>query len=156
ITPDYDGEVQLSFALMLWAQHAPRFPLAQMSGPEMEEAVEANGLDFEPRPPATPDRAAVWYPGYTEVRSSEGDSGSRSLWLEGQAVQGLTMAMAAAVALPEGTPETVMLRRDRYRLALNVSLKVARGHTYVFTKYVAMSREGWGGNAHEDLDLARR
>jgi trehalose/maltose hydrolase-like predicted phosphorylase len=156
ITPDYDGEVQLSFALMLWAQHAPRFPLAQMSGPEMEEAVEANGLDFEPRPPATADRAAVWYPGYTEVRSSEGDTGSRSLWLEGQAVQGLTMGMAAAVALPKGTPATVTLHRDRYRLALNVSLKVARGHTYVFTKYVAMSREGWGGNANDDLDLARR
>src|SRR5256885_12727111 len=44
ITPDYDGVVRLSFALTLWAPHAPRFPLAQMSGPEMEEAVAANGL----------------------------------------------------------------------------------------------------------------
>lgn len=156
ITPDFDGEVQLSFALMLWAQHAPRFPLAQMSGPEMEQAVEANGLNLEPQPPATADRAAVWYPGYTEVRSSEGDAGSRSVWLEGQAVQGLAMAMAAAVALPEGIPETVTLRHDRYRLALNVSMKVERGHTYVFTKYVAVSRAGWGGNAIEDLALARQ
>jgi len=157
MTPDYDGEVQLSFTLMLWAQHAPRFPLAQMSGPEMEEALEANGLSLEPQPPATADRAAVWYPGYTEVRSSEGDTRSLSLWLDGEAQQGLGLAMAAAVALPEGVPaQAVTLRRGRYRLALNVSMKVARGHTYVFTKYVALSRAGWGGNASDDLALARQ
>ncbi len=156
ITPDYDGVVQLSFALTLWAPHAPRFPLAQMSGPEMEEAVAANGLSLEPRAPARSDREALWYPGYTEVRASEGDSGSLSLWLDGQAEQGLPMAMAAAVALPEGVPpETVTLHRDRYRLALDVSLKVERGRTYVFTKYVAASRAGWGGDATEDLALAR-
>jgi protein-glucosylgalactosylhydroxylysine glucosidase len=156
ITPDYDGIVHLSFALTLWAPHTPRFALAQMSGPEMEEAVAANGLSLEPRAPATPDREAVWYPGYTEVRASEGDSGSLSLWLDGQAEQGLPMAMAAAVALPEGVPpEAVTLHRDRYRLALDVSMKVERGRTYVFTKYVAMSRAGWGGNATDDLALAR-
>ncbi len=156
ITPDYDGTVQLSFALLLWAQHAPRFPLAQMSGPQMEEAVAANGLSLQPQPPATPDREAVWYPGYTEVRTSEGDTGSLSLWLDGQAEQGLTMAMAAAVALPEGVPaQAVTLHRDRYRLALDVSMKVERGRTYDFTKYVALSRAGWGGNAAEDLALAR-
>jgi hypothetical protein len=156
ITPDYDGTVRLSFPLMLWAQHAPRFPLAGMSGPEMEEAVEARDLTLQPQPPATPDRAAVWYPGYTEVRAADGETGSLSLWLEGQAAQGLTMGMAAAVALPPGTSsQDVTLRRDRYRLALDVSLKVERGRTYVFTKFVALSRAGWGGSASDDLALAR-
>jgi trehalose/maltose hydrolase-like predicted phosphorylase len=157
VTPDYDGTVQLSFALLLWAQHAPRFPLAQLSGPEMEQAVAAQGLSLEPQPPATPDRAAVWYPGYTEVRSSEGDVGSLSLWLEGQAEQGIPMAMAATVALPQGvTAEQVVLRRGRYQLSLDVSLRVERGHTYVFTKYIAVSRDGWGGaRAADDLALAR-
>jgi protein-glucosylgalactosylhydroxylysine glucosidase len=156
ITPDYDGTVQLSFALLLWAQHAPRFALAQMSGPEVEEAVAANGLSLEPQPPATPDREALWYPGYTEVRSSEGDTGSLSLWLDGQAEQGLVMAMAVAVALPEGVPAQVLtLHRDRYRLALDVSMKVERGRSYEFTRYVALSRAGWGGNAAADLALAR-
>ena len=156
ITPDYDGSVQLSFALLLWAQYAPRFPLAQLSGPELEEAVAAQGLSFEPQPPATADRAAVWYPGYTEVQGHEGESASQSLWLEGQAVQGLSMAMAATVALPQGVPAPqVSLRKDRYRLALDVSMKVERGHTYAFTKYVAVSRSGWGGGAAEDLRLAR-
>jgi len=148
--------VQLSFALMLWAPHAPRFPLAQMSGPEMEEALAANGLSLEPRAPATPDREALWYPGYTEVRASEGDGGSLSLWLDGKAEQGLPMAMAAAVALPEGVPaETVTLHRNRYRLALDVSIKVERARTYDFTKFIAVSRAGWGGNATDDLALAR-
>jgi len=157
ITPDYDGTVRVSFPLMLWAQHAPRFPLAEMSGPEMEEAVEARGLTLEPQPPATPDRAAVWYPGYTEVRAADGDTASLSLWLDGQAVQGLTMGMAAAVGLPQGvSPQGVTLRHDRYRLALDVSVPVQRGRTYVFTKYVALSRAGWGGSATDDLALARQ
>src|SRR2546429_5407203 len=101
ITPDYDGVVQLSFALTLWAPHAPRFALAQMSGLEMEEAVAANSLSLEPRAPATPDREAIWYPGHTQVLASDGDIGSLSLWLDGQTEQGLPKARAAAVGRPE-------------------------------------------------------
>lgn len=156
ITPDYDGVVQLSFALTLWAEHAPRFPLAHMSGPEMEEAVAAYGLTLKPLPPATPDREAVWYPGYVQVHSSEGDPKALTLRLDGQAEQGQSMAMAVAVALPEGVqPDSVTLHQDRFRLALDVTLKVERGHSYAFTKYVAVSREGWGGHASDDLALAR-
>jgi len=156
ITPDYDGVVQLSFALTLWANHAPRFPLAQMSGPEMEEAVAAYGLSLQPRAPSTPDRDAVWYPGYVQVRNSDGDDKALTLWLDGQAEHGQSMAMAVAIALPEGVePQSVTLHRDRFRLALDVDVKVERGHSYAFTKYVALSRAGWGGAATDDLALAR-
>jgi protein-glucosylgalactosylhydroxylysine glucosidase len=156
ITPDYDGVVQLSFPLMLWAEHAPRFPLAQMSGPEMEEAVAAYGLSLEPQPPATPDREAVWYPGYVQVHDSEGDTRALTLWLDAAAEQGEFMAMAVAVALPTGVQaDTVTLHKDRFRLALDVSLRVERGRSYAFTKFVALSRSGWGGNAGADLALAR-
>jgi trehalose/maltose hydrolase-like predicted phosphorylase len=156
VTPDYDGVVHLSFPLLLWAEHAPRFPLGEMTGPQMEEAVAAYGLTLEPRPPATPDREAVWYPGYTAVRASDGDAASLSMWLDGRAAQGLAMAMAAAVALPEGTTaESVTYRRDPYSMALDVAIRVVRGHRYAFTKYVALSREGWGGDASQDLALAR-
>ncbi len=156
LTPDYDGVVHLSFPLLLWANHAPRFPLGEMTGPEMEEAVAAYGLTLEPRPPATADREAVWYPGYAEVHASDGDAPSLSMWLDGRAVQGLAMAMAAAVALPEGmAAESATFRRDAYRMALDVAVKVERGRRYAFTKYVALSREGWGGDAVEDLALAR-
>ena len=156
ITPDYDGPVRLSFALLPWANHAPRFPLAEMSGREMEEAVAANGLALEPRPPATSDREAVWYSGHTQVLASDGDAPSRALWLDGKAEQGLAMAMAAAVELPEGlSGGAVSVQRDEFRLALDVNMKVERGRTYVFTKYVAFSRAGWGGNATDDLTLAQ-
>lgn len=157
ITPEYDGVVQLSFVLTLWAPHSPRFSLARLSGPEMEEAVAANALRLQPQPPDQADRAAIWYPGHTVIRANGGDGDTLSLWLDGQAEEGPAMAMAAAVSLPEGMHrESVAVHRDTYRLALDISVKVERGHTYSFTKYVALSRAGWGGDAHEDLTLARQ
>jgi protein-glucosylgalactosylhydroxylysine glucosidase len=156
ITPDYDDVVHLSFALTLWAPHAPRFPLAEMTGPEMDEVLAANGFAFRAQPPAVPDRESIWYPGHTRILASDGDAGSLSMWLDGQAEQGLPMAMAAAVELPDGVPPpAVTLHRDSFRLALDVALKVERGRTYEFTKYVAFSRAGWGGEARADLALAR-
>jgi len=155
ITPDYDDTVRLSFALTLWAPHAPRFPLGRMTGPEMEEVLAANGFAFRAQPPATPDRESIWYPGHTQVLESAGETTTLSLWLDAQAEQGPAMAMAAAVALPQGAPASVTVHRDAYRLALDVSIKVERGHTYEFTKYVALSRAGWGGSAQDDLALAR-
>ena len=156
ITPDFDGTVQLSFAFNLWAPHEPRLPLGKLTGPQMEEAVAAHALALEPVAPATADRAAVWYPGDVHVSRSAGDAATLSLWLDGRAEQGLTMAEAAAVGLPDGlAAEDVVVYRSGYRLALNFSVKVEKGHTYAFTKYVAFSRQGWGGDASEDLRLAR-
>jgi protein-glucosylgalactosylhydroxylysine glucosidase len=157
ITPRYDGLVRLSFPLTVWAQHSPRFDFARLTGPEQDKALAAHGLSLEPHPPATADRAALWYPGYTEVRSSGGDARSLSLWLGGNAAHGLAMAMAAAVALPPGVRgEQVTLDREHGHLALDVTLRVESGKSYAFTKFVAMSRAGWGGNAGEDLTLARQ
>jgi len=157
ITPDYDGAVRLSFPLTIWAQHSPRFDFARLTGPEQDQALAAHGLSLQPRPPATADRAAIWYPGYTEVRASGGDARALSLWLGGNAAHGLAMAMAAAVALPPGVHgEQVTLDRERGHLALDVTLRVERGKSYAFTKFVAMSRAEWGGDAREDLTLARQ
>jgi trehalose/maltose hydrolase-like predicted phosphorylase len=39
-------------------------------------------------------------------------------------------------------------------LSLDVRLDVHKGRTYTFTKYVAVSRENWGGDAKQDLALA--
>jgi len=157
IAPTYDGWVRLSFPLTLWPEHAPRFPLARMSGPEMEQAVAKDGLSLQARPPATADRAAIWYPGYVEIRATSGDARSRTLSLAGRAANGLGMAMAAAIALPpQARAQKVRLQRGRNQLTLNVALRVRRGRTYTFTKYVAMSRAGWGGEAAADLTLARQ
>ena len=155
ITPDFDGEIDLSFALNLWAPHQPRFPLGKLDGPQMQEAVAANNLKLQPIPPATPDRAPLWYHGDTHVVASDGDTGTLTLWLDGRAEQSAGMAEAVAVALPQGVHVSdVKLYKDDYRLALNLRVQVHKGQTYTFTKYVTASRENWGGDARQDLALA--
>jgi trehalose/maltose hydrolase-like predicted phosphorylase len=155
LTPDFDGTVQLSFALNLWAPYQPRLPLAKLSGDEMQEAVAAHNLQLIAIPPATPDRAAVWYHGDTHVLAADGDVNYLTLWLDGRAEQGLGMAEAAALRLPGGVQATdITLYKSQYRLALNLSVKVQKGKTYTFAKFVAASREDWGGDAKSDLALA--
>ena len=144
LTPDFDGEVELSFAFNLWAPYQPRLPLAKLSGDEMQEAVAARQMKFAAIPPATPDRAPVWYHGDVHIGAADGDAKALTLWLDARAEQGLAMAQAAAIELPENTaPTRAELYQSPYRLALNVSVKVEKGKTYTFTKYVAASREGW-------------
>ncbi|HEV7122695.1 MAG TPA: glycoside hydrolase family 65 protein [Rhodanobacter sp.] len=156
ITPDFDGVVQLSFAFNLWAPYQPRLPLAKLSGDEMQIAVAAHNLSFQAVPPATPDRAAVWYHGDTDVLASAGDSKDLTLWLDGRAEQGLGMAEAAAVGLPDRLqPLEVNLYKSIYRLSLDLRVRVHKGRTYTFTKYVAASRADWGGDARADLALAK-
>jgi trehalose/maltose hydrolase-like predicted phosphorylase len=78
-----------------------------------------------------------------------------TLWLDGRAEQGLSMAEAAALSLPDGVQVTdVALYKSDYRLALNLNVKVQKGKTYSFTKFVAASRQDWGGDAKADLALA--
>jgi trehalose/maltose hydrolase-like predicted phosphorylase len=65
------------------------------------------------------------------------------------------MAEAVAVALPKDLHvDEVKLYQDDYRLALNLRIAVRKGHLYTFTKYVAFSRDQWGGDAKQDLALA--
>lgn len=156
ITPEFDGVVQLSFAFNLWAPYQPRLPLAKLSGDQMQIAVAAHNLTLQAVPPATPDRAAVWYHGDTHVLADDGDSRNLTLWLDGRAEQGLGMAEAAAVSLPQGLkPVEVTLDKGTYRLSLDLRVPVRKGQIYTFTKYVAASRADWGGNAMADLALAK-
>jgi trehalose/maltose hydrolase-like predicted phosphorylase len=155
LTPDFDGTVQLSFALNLWAPYQPRLPIAKLTGDEMQQAVAAHNMKLVAIPPATPDRAAVWYHGDTHVLSADGDTHELTLWLDGRAEQGLAMAEAAALRLPDGVQAAdIALYKSQYRLALNLSIKVQKDKTYTFTKFIAASREDWGGDAQADLALA--
>lgn len=156
ITPDYDGVVHLSFAFTLWSEHAPRFPIAQITGAEMDQVVAASGQSFDPHPPNSADREAVWYPGYVAVRDAGGDRDTLSLWVSGQAAQGKSMAMAGAVALPErANIRSVKVNLNAWKLSLDVDIQVKRGQTYDFSKFVAFSRADWGNDAEADLTLAR-
>src|SRR5258708_26578035 len=155
LTPDFDGIVELSFALNLWAPHQPRLPLAKLTGEQMQEAVAANNMQLVAIPPATPDRAAVWYHGDTHVLAADGDVKNLTLNLDGRAEQGLAMAEAAAVQLPDGVAAAdIVLYKSRYRLALDMKVKVQKSRTYTFTKFVAASREGRGRDAQADISLA--
>ena len=155
LTPDFDGTVEMSIALNLWAPHQPRLPIAKMTGEEMQEAVAAHNMQLVAIPPATSDRAPVWYHGDTHVLYADGDVKELTLWLDGRAEQGLSMAEAAAIQLPDGVPASaVTLYKSQYRLALNIKIPVKKDRTYTFTKFIAASREGWGGDAKEDLNLA--
>src|SRR5256884_397276 len=157
ITPDFSGTVRLRFSFALWAPHQPRFPIRTMNGEEMLTAVDANNMSvLEPVNAVTADRAPVWYHGDTHVLAQDGDASDLTLWLDGRAEQGLAMAEAAAIGLPEGaSPSDVKLIKGPHRLGLLVSVPVEKGRTYKFAKYTAVSREGWGGDAKATLAFAR-
>jgi trehalose/maltose hydrolase-like predicted phosphorylase len=155
LTPDFDGRVELSFALNLWAPYQPRLPLATLTGEQMQEAVAAHNMHLVAIAPATPDRAPIWYHGDTHVVAADGDTRQLTLWLDGRAEQGLAMAEAAALRLPDGVqPSDITLYKSQYRLALNLKVDVRKGRTYTFTKFIAASREDWGGDGQADLKLA--
>jgi trehalose/maltose hydrolase-like predicted phosphorylase len=162
VTPEFDGVVELSFPLVLWAQSLPRLPLAKLpgdtglTGDRFRQALEAHGLALKALPPATPDRAAIWYRGDTRILAADGDIADLTLRLDGQATNGKRMGEAVAVQLPQGVhPVETRLDRSGHRLALNLRVKLEKGRTYAFTKYVAVSRDGWGGDARADLALAK-
>ena len=155
ITPHFDGSVELSFPIRLWSEHQPRLPIGSMTGDEMIAAVIASGQSLDNKPIPTPDRAAVWYPGYTQVLSSNGDTKTLTLWLNGRAKEGLSMAEAAAIELPKTLDiQSVKLQKTSNLLSLHVTAKVKQGNTYTFTKYLAASRQDWGGDAQADVALA--
>jgi len=157
LTPQFDGEAQVTFPIRLWSEYQPRFPIARMTGAEMIAAVIASGQTLDNKPVPIPDRAPVWYPGYVRVAAADGDAGALTLWLDGRAQGGPAMALAAAVGLPAGLKvEKAELEKTPYRLSLNLTVKFEKGRTYAFTKYVAASREGWGGDARADRALAEQ
>ena len=155
ITPHFDGSVELTFPIRLWSEYQPRLPIGSMTGDKMIAAVIASGQNLDNKPIPTPDRAAVWYPGYTQVLSSNGDTKTLTLWLNGRAKEGLSMAEAAAIELPKTLDiQSVKLQKTSNLLSLHVTAKVKQGNTYTFTKYLAASRQDWGGDAQADVALA--
>jgi trehalose/maltose hydrolase-like predicted phosphorylase len=155
LTPQFDGKVQLQFPFRLWSGHQPRFPIAGMTGDQMIDAVIASGQNLNDKPVPTPDRAPVWYPGTTRVTADGGSAKQRTLWLDGRAVNGLSMSEAAAIELPRDLEiVSVKLEKTAGKLSLNVVADVHKGVAYTFTKYIAASREDWGGDGEADLALA--
>jgi len=155
ITPRFSGHVQLTFPIRLWSEHAPRFPIANMSGDDMIAAVIASGQTLENKPIPMSDRDAVWYPGVTRVAANDGDTKQLVLWLDGRAEQGPAMSEAVAVALPKGLAvDDVKLEKGPYKLSINITATVEKDKTYTFAKFAALARAGWGADAAATRKLA--
>ncbi|RAP59490.1 glycoside hydrolase family 65 protein [Oleiagrimonas sp. MCCC 1A03011] len=155
LTPHFNGTVKLRFPLRLWSRHAPRFAIGKLDYAQLTDAVIASGQNLGNKPVPTADRAPIWYPGYTRMLDTRGNAKARTLSVDGRAVRGLRMAMAAALALPDGlTVHSLKLHKGPHRLSLDLTAEVEAGRTYTFVKYVAASRQGWGGDAQADRALA--
>jgi len=155
LTPHFSGSVKLTFPLRLWSEHAPRFPIAKLSGDEMIASVIASGQTLDNKPIPMSDRDAVWYPGVTRIVADDGDAQRLVLWLDGRAENGPGMSEAVAVALPAGLALTeAKLEKSPFKLSLNVTATVEKDKTYTFSKFAALARDGWGGDAKATLALA--
>ena len=156
ITPHFSGRVKLRFPLRLWSNHAPRFAIGKLDYAQLTDAVIASGQNLGDKPVPTADRAPIWYPGHVRILDAHGNAAHRMLSMDGRAVQGLRMAMASALALPAGLEvRSLKVHKGPYRLSLDLVARVRAGTTYDFTRYVAVSRQGWGGGAAADRALAR-
>jgi trehalose/maltose hydrolase-like predicted phosphorylase len=146
LTPDFAGTVRLRFTLRPHAAPAHRFPLARVPRADLEKAIAEVGESVRATDPTAPERAGEWYPGYVEIQAFGGSEAQRLMWITGRAVGGPQIAEAAAIALPPGVAlRGAKLQESPHLVSLEIALPVERGRTYTFTKYVAASREGWGG-----------
>ena len=50
--------------------------------------------------------------------------------------------------------DAATLEKGPIKLSLNLTVSVHQGETYAFTKYIAASRQVWGGDGKADVALA--
>ena len=151
LKPNFTGLVHLRFTLRT-PPVPQRLPLAQMSAEQFSAvAAASNQADLV----SGGHRAAIWYPGQVDITGFGGDAASDTLWIEGNAVRGRRVALAAAIGLP---PRLPVIRRTVEQsttlVSLDIELSLQRNHRYRFTKFVAASAEGWGGGAIDDVAAA--
>lgn len=152
LVPHFSGRVRLRFTLQS-PPASQRLPLARMNAEQFSAAAKATHQDDL----ATGgNRDAIWYPGRVDITDSGSYAATDTVFITGAAVHGRTIAMAAAIALPR------YLRNARRTVqqatngtGLEIEVPVQRNHRYRFTKFVAASTAGWGGNAADDLAAAQ-
>lgn len=156
LTPDFTGTVRLRFTLRPHPAPAHRFPLASVPSAELREAEAEAEAQLRASDPTVPERGAEWYPGYVNIQSSGVSEAQRVIWITGRAVDGPQIAEAAAIGLPTGVAVTESRRESPRIVSIEVALRVERGRTYTFTKYVAASQENWGGLKSSVINWAKQ
>jgi trehalose/maltose hydrolase-like predicted phosphorylase len=166
ITPDFDGEFRVRLTLRPWPPFPHRLALGKLTLSQAKQAI-ASTYKLPPPPetallsqvlkPATPtaaNRAAIWYPGEVSISSMGASMQDRLLWVGGRAAHGAAISEAAAIALPEAlTNAKVTVQRSAQNVVLEVSGVAEKGHTYAFTKFVAISRNN-SGDMSTDVRVA--
>ena len=156
LTPDFAGPVRLRFTLRPHPAPAHRLLLARLTREELHKAL-AEAPSLRVTDPTAPARANEWYPGYVETQAFGGSEAERLIWITGRAVDGPRIAEAAAVTLPPGvTAKDAKLVESPQLVSLDLALMVERGRTYTFTKYVALSRDSWGGLNRTVINWAKQ
>jgi len=155
LTPDFTGTVRLRFTLRPHSAPAHRFPLAAVPSAELRKSEAEAEAQLRLSDPTAPERGAEWYPGYVNIQSFGASEAQRVIWMTGRAVDGPQIAEAAAIGLPTGVAVTESKRESPQIVSIEVALRVERGRTYTFTKYVAASQENWGGLKSSVIDWAK-
>ena len=153
LEPHFSGPGRLRFTLRS-APEPRRMPLSRMSAAQFSAAAAATNQEGLV---SGGNRNAIWYPGYVAVTGSGGDAATNTLWMEGKAVRGGTVALATAVALPKNLEVTHRsVQHDAGVVSLDIEINLRRNHRYRFTKFVFASSANWGGTASDDVAAAVR
>ncbi len=154
LTPDFNGTVRLRFTLRPHATPAHRFPLASVPSAELRKSEGEVEAQIRLSDSTAAERGAEWYPGYVNIESFGASEAQRVIWITGRGVDGPQIAEAAAIELPAGVAVTESkLQRSLQLVSIEIALRVERGQTYTFTKYVAASQENWGDSKSSAGDL---
>ena len=92
LTPRFTGRIRLRFTLRS-PPPPPRLPLAEMSAAEFNAASVASN---QPDLASGGKRNAIWYQGQVGAIATGDGDGANTLWMEGKAVAGRTVAAAEA------------------------------------------------------------
>jgi trehalose/maltose hydrolase-like predicted phosphorylase len=149
LTPRFSGTVRLKFTLRS-PPPPQRLPLAEMSAEEFNAASIASN---QPDLANGGKRNAIWYQGQVDIIATGGDAAANTLWMEGKATAGRTIALGAAIALPPHVDWKITKSRTddataadagaAHAVVLEVEGRVQSGRSYRFTKFVAAAAAGW-------------
>jgi hypothetical protein len=160
LTPRFSGKIRLRFTLRS-PPPPPRLPLAEMSAAEFNAVSIASN---QPDLASGGKRDAIWYQGQVGAIATGDGPAANTLWMEGTAIAGRTVAVGAAIALPPhlGVPRITQRRTGDTGAAhaatvdaaaadagtgqaviIEVEGNVHSGRSYRFTKFVAASAAGW-------------
>ncbi len=122
---------------------------------DLQQALAAEGRTLVLPSPTAPTRSAIWYPGEVAAVELSADVGACTIRFTGRAVGGTTCSLAAAVELPPELAAKVASFRNENDVGLECVAELEAGKLYIFTKYIAVSREGWEGGTGDDAARAQ-